>query len=659
MELNELKQAKAQCLEDIKNALPEYSARLDQVDMRLMDYIADAISNDGEHANLYELLGIRKTLRLMSSYEITIDRYKRYLRAIEGIWDEHGNYIKGGLQFDTPRGRMNVQLMPYQAWIMFGIYGFNTEECMDITYRQGMKLLPTEFVKDGIVWDRRRLTNEAHIFITRKAGKTELGAAICFTDVCFLGDVNAQALICTNSAEQSQIAYSAMQEFAIQLDPTSINRLGGKYFKVNAKGLKWNAGQPRKGEIKVLTAGGRASKRKDGLKGSVVLADEHGSAGYVNGQSDMESLVQVCWGSTGPRREKLLLHTTTAGNVNEGPYQIKIRGVEADLLKELQYPLLQNIRTDEDKWFAFLLRLDPWEIDYDLDQLNDPILFKKVNRSIGVTVQPTWYKERLHDARKSEDTRKEVLTKDFNLWQTGTVSSWIKGDRIRPLQIDRRITDCKWSEDWNVFVGMDFSGGDDLFAITYLAVRLNPETGNKEFFADFDAWILEAALKESPNRLLFEKWIEQGHLHLMPGEVFYNEQAIDALIAKNQQEINMVLFGYDPAQSIDPINNLKAWLQSLGIEPKTILSMVVPVRQHALAQNPSILELETLIKAPEQFIHFSNNPMWPWLFTNALTEKKNDLRRLTKGKPQDKIDPVAALINCVYLFDLANGNIQQ
>ena len=274
-------------------------------------------------------------------------------------------------------------------------------------------------------------------------------------------------------------------------------------------------------------------------------------------------------------------------------------------------------------------------------------------------MQHAFYDDEIAHARQNPEEKIEVISKLFNVYQSGKVTSWIKGDRIRPLQIDRRITDYKYEDGWDVFVGMDFSGGDDLFAITYLAVRYNQETGNKEFFADFDAWILEAALNESPNRLLFEKWIAEGWLHLMPGEVFYNEHAIDALIAKNEQGVNMVLFGYDPAQSVDPINNLKAWLQSLGIDAKRVLSMVVPVRQHALAQNPSILELETLIKAPEQFIHFSCNPMWPWLFTNALIERKNDLRRLTKGKPQDKIDPIAGLVNCTYLFDLANGNIQQ
>ena len=654
--MDKLKQAKAQCLEDIKNALPEYSARLDRVDDRLMDYIADAISNQGEHANLYELLGIRKTLRLMSSYELMPKRVKMVIRAIEGVWDGD-KHVKGGLKFDTPRGDQHVRLMPFQVWILFGIYGLNTQVSMEREYKEGETLLPTEFVKDGIVWDNRRLTSEAHIFITRKAGKTELGAAIDFVDVCFLGPVNGQALIACNSKAQATIAYKAVKNFASQIDPACLNKGGGKYFRVTADEMNWLPGQARKGEIKVMSAGG---KTKDGLYASIVHADEHGSASYVKDHSDMESLVQVCVGSMGPRREKLLMHTTTAGNVNEGPYQIQLRAVEANLLNELQYPLLQSIQTDDDKWFAFLLRLDPWETDYELDQLNNPVLFRKVNRSIGVTVQPTWYRERLHDAAtKGEDIKKEVLTKDFNIWQTGRVSAWISGDRIRPLQIDRRITDCRYEDGWNVFVGMDFSGGDDLFAITYLAVRLNPETGNKEFFADFDAWILEAALQDSPNRLLFEKWIDEGYLHMIPGEVFYNERAIDRLIETQQAGINIVLFGYDPAQSVDPINNLKAWLQSLGIDAKTVLSMVVPVRQHALAQNPSILELEDLIKAPEQFIHFSMNPMWPWLFTNALIEKKNDLRRLTKGKPQDKIDPVAALINSVYLFDLFNGNIQQ
>ena len=64
-DFEELKQAKAQCLADITEALPDYANRLNSVDTRLLTYIEDAISNNASHANLYELLGIRKEMRLL------------------------------------------------------------------------------------------------------------------------------------------------------------------------------------------------------------------------------------------------------------------------------------------------------------------------------------------------------------------------------------------------------------------------------------------------------------------------------------------------------------------------------------------------------------------------------------------------------------------
>ena len=63
---------KAQCLSDIRGALPRYAGRLNECDERLMQYIEDAISNNASHSNFYELLGIRKELRLMDSYDMDI-----------------------------------------------------------------------------------------------------------------------------------------------------------------------------------------------------------------------------------------------------------------------------------------------------------------------------------------------------------------------------------------------------------------------------------------------------------------------------------------------------------------------------------------------------------------------------------------------------------
>ena len=668
-DFDELKQIKAQCLRDITEALPDYVNRLNSIDTRLLPYVEDAISNNASHANLYELLGIRKEMRLLDSYDIDPERVKRSLRAIEGQW-ANGRHVKGGLKFSTPRGSQHVRLMPFQAWLIFEIYAFKVDVSMEREYHDGDMLLPTEWVKDGEVWDTRRLTQEAHWFLTRKSGKTELGGAVDFTEVGFLGDVNGQALICTNSSEQSQIAYKAIREFAMQVDPTCSNRMGGKYFRMTRNGLNWQPGHPMKGEIKCMAAG---KTSKDGLYASVVHADEHGQASYVNGHSDMQAAVDTCFGSTGPRREKLLLHTTTAGRIKEGPYKTKLEQVEASLLNEMQYPLGQPHRTPDDYWTAFLLQLDKWEITDDLTKLNDPELFKKVNRSIGTTVQPTYYRERLYEASTgTEDTKQEVLTKDFNIFQQGRVTKWMKGDRIRPLQVEKRITDCKYADGWRVFCGCDYSSGDDLFAITFLAVDYKPsDTMRGRFFADAYAWVLEETMKQSPLRPLYEQWVEQGWLFVCPGEVFDSTYAINKIAEVAQQGIDIVSFCYDPAQSAQPINQLKAWLQTLfqsrkDVSPKelaeVINKMVIPVPQTSMVQNPRIAELEHMILEKEPWLEFSMNPMWPWQFGNTACEtSSSDLRRLCKAGPQPthKMDNVAALVDALYGFDLSENRISQ
>ena len=651
-DFDELKQIKAQCLRDITEALPDYVNRLNSIDTRLLTYIDDAISNNASHANLYELLGIRKEMRLMDSYDLDPERVKRSLRAIEGQW-QGGRHVKGGLRFSTPRGSQHVRLMPFQVWLIFEIYAFKVDVSMEREYHDGDMLLPTEWVKDGEVWDTRRLTQEAHWFLTRKSGKTELGGAVDFTEVGFLGDVNGQALICTNSSEQSQIAYKAIREFAMQVDPTCSNRMGGKYFRMTRNGLNWQPGHPMKGEIKCMAAG---KTSKDGLYASVVHADEHGQAGYVNAHSDMQAAVDTCWGSTGPRREKLLLHTTTAGRIKEGPYKTKLEQVEASLMSEMQYPLGQPRRTPDDYWCAFLLQLDKWELTDDLTKLDDTELFKKVNRSIGTTVQPTYYRERLHEAATgTEDTKQEVLTKDFNMWQGVSVVEWIRPEVIRLLQNDKTIDAYTKQGGWVIFTGLDFSQGDDLHTAGYLAARKHHSGHGYELFADFDAWIKQDVLEKSSIRPLYEEWIAKGWLHVSPGAVFQPSLFVtrfDELLSKGCQ---FQYFGYDPYQSKDPINTLKAYLQEKGVAQPD--KYVLPVSQRNAWFNAPTDDLARAIKSPIPYITFSANPMWPWLFGNAVLSidgkggasadmdlgNKKPVKR-NPGSDSCKVDPIQCII---------------
>ena len=663
-DFEELKKAKQRCVDELVEALPRYRERLDEIDHRLVEYIEDALSNNASHANIYELMGIRKEFRLRDSYKMDVARVHRTLRAIEGVW-KGGRHQKGGLKFSTPRGSQHVRLMPFQVWMLFEIYAFKVDVNMEREYHEGDQLLPTEWVTwDGMVWDTRRLTQEAHWFLTRKSGKTELGGAVDFIEVCFLGDVNGQALICSPSAETSQIAYKAIKEFAMQVDPTCTNRMGGKYFRMTRNGLNWQPGHRMKGEVKCMAAG---KSPKDGLYASVVHADEHGQAGYVNAHSDMQAAVDTCWGSTGPRREKLLLHTTTAGRVKDGPYKTKIEQVEELLLRELDYPLGSHIRTSEDHWCAFLLRLDPWEVTDDLTRLDDTELFKKVNRSIGTTVQPTYYRERLLEAATgTEDTKQEVLTKDLNMWQIAQYLEWIRPDVIRANQerllreiangekYASRVDHCTANKGWVVFCGMDFSMGDDLYAHGYLCV--NVKTG--DLLADMDAWITEETLKEISIRPLYEKWIAEGWLHVCDGGVIDTQQPVNRIISLTQQGVNIMRIGFDPYRSPDPVNMLKAWVHSLGLKPDVY---VVPVSQTLATYNQPVEQLTAIVKHPDGMLRFSPNPLWPYCFGCAVLDKDNRMEnkkpvKRNPGSDACKVDPIQALLSAWICWNHVEGS---
>ena len=647
---------KAQCLSDIREALPRYADRLNECDERLMQYIEDAISNNASHANYYELLGIRKELRLMDSYALDIPRVQRTLRAIEGKW-ENGRHVKGGLKFSTPRGAMHVRLMPFQTWLIWCIYAYKVDVSMEREYHEGDQLLPTEWVKDGDVWDTRRLRQEAHWFLTRKSGKTELGAAVDFVEVCFLGDVNGQALIATNSAEQSRIAFKAIKEFAMQVDPSCSNRMGGKFFRLTRNEMNWQPGNHMKGEIKCMAAG---KTPKDGLYASVVHADEHGQAGYVNGRSDMQAAVDTCYGSTGPRREKLLLHTTTAGRIQNGPYKQKLEQVEASLEEEMNYPLGEPHRTEEDVWTAFLLQLDKPELTDDLTKLDDPELFRKVNRSIGTTVQPTYYRERLHEAATgTEDTKQEVLTKDFNIYASGRVQKWITGDQMRHLQREgMRIDNCTADQGWVVFVGLDFSLGGDWSGPGWLAARKHPSGRGTEFFADCDMWISEEEYETSPLHPLYEQWVRDGWMHLSPGKTFQPELFVNRLDELIRKGVQFMYFGYDKYKSKIPINVLKSYLQGrLGIQnPEPYVQVVSQLNSEF---NGPTEDLYNAMFAPAPFLNYSASPLWPFCFSNAMLEIDNrENRRPVKANQSAscKVDPIQCIIMALDLYERYEGS---
>lgn len=649
------------------------ATELESIEPRLRDYIYN-VSTDADGHNAYEVLGALKFLRLLRTYELDIETFRDVIYKYEGIWQQHDgvwHHVEGGLKHPGTTGPQYYRLQPFQVFVLASMFLFkvwiNTE-----AEAGTRELLPTEKVMDGYIEDLRRLCTEFTFYTPRKTAKTQLSAFIQFW-YFMSADENAECYCCANASDQSKILFSRSKDLIHQMDPRE------RRIRFTASQVNWKPGQFRSASLTALSAGG---KTKDGLFAQLCSADEYGSASYVNGASDMGKLVSVVESSMGPRREPMTFISTTAGINTTGPFVDKLQGIRRLLEKELDPEAEHTL--SEDRQMCLLLEPDEWEQQDEELLLTSKEVRRKVNPMLGIIVQHSFYEDEISKARQNPEKMNEVICKLLNVYKGAKVTKWITGDRIRPMQIPKTIDECVYQEGWKVFVGMDYSHGDDLYALTYLAVNYQHRGPSMAhlMFADMEAWVLEATMNDSPNRALYEQWVKDGWLHVCPGEVFDPTLAINAMASHlfapdtdgNPDEQRMRLdihsFGYDPAQSMTSVNTLKAWLQSIftrrgmagGDIANALKAMVVPVPQSAMVFNPIIGHLEEIILAPEPWIDFSMNPMWPWQFNNVAIEiGRSDLRRFVKGGPPatHKHDNISALGDAMYLFDLAEGRIEQ
>ena len=667
--------------------VPERRERLADIDRRLADYYDHLCEHSGTEKgdendlhNGYELLCALRLLRLIDTYPLNREKIDQVIFMGEGEWrqGEQGfwQHVGGGLGQPGRQGPEVYRWEPFQIFMIVAMYGpmawISTEN-----HEGDRRLTDTERINPDTreIEDLRRLCTRFILYGPRKINKSGFAAITNVEDFMF-GDYDAQVVCTANSQEQSKILFNKTKDLLQQLDPVTGRKFNGKYLNYTATEVKFMEGKYRAAELIAIPAGG---KMPDGKFASRSAEDEYGSAGYTNGRSDMGQTAAVIESSMGPRRNPMTVITTTASLITSGPFMEMLEATHRLLLQELKYLTGEAVPTlAEDRQMCLLLEPDEWEKEDEEYLLTSRTLRRKVNPMLGKIVQHAFYDTQAAESRMDETKKRETIAKLFNVYRSGRVTQWIKGDRIRQLQTSggRRIDDCRFidqqgRERWHVFCGMDFSQGDDLFAITYMAVDWLPsDTMRGRFFVDTDAWVLEQTMKESPNRLLYEQWEAQGWLHVCPGEVFDSAYAINRIAQLVEKGINIYYFGYDPAQSITPINNLKAWLQTLfqkrpDLSSKDIAEMikrmVIPVSQGAMTQNPRIGELEEKMLGQEEWMQFSDNPLWPWTFGNCAIETgSSELRRIVKGcGHHGKIDPIHALLDALYCFDLAEGKVTE
>lgn len=657
--MEDWKERKREAIGVLRDKLALHREGLCAVDARLAVYFDDLATHasadpddaDDRH-NLYEVLCGVKFLRLWETYDFDVKKVQTVIRLREGAWRHDGRvwrHVDGGLKCPGTTGAQVYRWQPFQVFVLASVFGFKAWVNTEVEVGTKSALLPTEEERDGMVWDYRRLCTDFTYFAPRKTDKTGLAAFIQLV-FFFLEDDNAECYCAANSSSQSALLFSRTRQLIAQLD-------NGKRLRSTQTVIDWRDQYKsfRNSSVRPLSAGG---KTKDGMFAQLCCADEFGSAPYANGKSDMLSLVNVIQSSMGPRREPLTFTTTTAGTIQSGPFIEKLGALHQGLLAELDYATGAAVpEFESDRRLALCLEPDAWETDEEVI-LTKKSLRKKVNPMLGLIVQHASYDSWINEARTDPTKMPELVAKYFNHYQTARITEWVvRSQDIMRIQKDKRVTDCLFAQGWQTFVGLDFSHGEDLFAITYLSVNMNPDAPMAgRFFADMEAWITEETLQRSVNRPLYEKWVAQGWLRVSPGKVFNPELAVNELMAKSDAGVNLCYFGYDPAQSKYPINTLRAWLLTLGIDAQTVQDMVVPVAQTYMVFNGLIGELEYMILEQEAWLNVSMSPLWAWEVGNVkIEESREGNRKILKSGVNSKVDNIHALVDALYCFDLSEG----
>ena len=649
-----------------KRLTEDVRKRLKDVDERLLAYFDDCATNvsnvfgdENDHHSMWELLCAAKFIRMFNTYHFNAKKVQFYLRLREGVWRKQGKawrYVEGGLKLPSTNGAKVYRWQPFQVFVLATVFGFYT--WINTKVEAGTKdvLLDTEREKDGFVWDFRRMVAEFIMYGPRKIDKTGLSSFIQLVFFLF-GDFNSEIYSLAMTENQSKILYNRTKFMLRQMNASDE---GNPLFRMTEKVIDWlpkYRDEIRNSMIVPLTGGGKAP---DGTNTELLNWDELGSSPYINNKSDMQAHINVCQSSMGMRRAPLTFGTTTAGTITTGPFIDMLRGRHDLLLQEFKYESGEaEPQLMFDSQMCLLLEPDEYEKTNEEYILTSHALRRKINPMLGIIVQYDFYDREMAKARQDGEQKfAECVSKLFNVYRSGIIQEWIKPEEVRELQCEMRIDDCTADKGWVVFTGLDFSQGDDLHTAAYLAARKHPCGRGTEYFADCDVWVKESSAEKSAIRPLYTQWNKDGWLHYSPGKVFEPSLYIQRLDELLKKGVQFMYWGYDKYQSKDPVNTLKAFLQSnMGVaNPDPYIQVVSQLNSEFNGPTDNLVKI--MFTKPIQAMSFSNSPLWPFCFGNAVLEiDGRGNKRPVKRTQTDscKIDPVQAIIMALDLYERYEG----
>lgn len=267
----------------------------------------------------------------------------------------------------------------------------------------------------------------------------------------------------------------------------------------------------------------------------------------------------------------------------------------------------------------------------DIDEVGEPDKWLKAQPNLGKTVSYETYQLEVERAEKSPAARNDILAKRFGIPMEGYTYFFPYEETL-----------ChKHREYWRLpcALGADLSRGDDFCAFTFLFPRKDGSFGVKT-----RSYISSLTYNKLPLAMYqkYQDFIKEGSLVVLEGAILdmmevYDE--LDKFIIEQQYDI--CCFGYDPYNAKDFITRWERENGSYGVEP---------VPQGARTESVPLGELKKL--SEERLLLFDEEIM-SFAMGNCITiTDTNGNRKLYKQRQDQKIDPVAAMMDAFVAYKL-------
>ncbi len=267
----------------------------------------------------------------------------------------------------------------------------------------------------------------------------------------------------------------------------------------------------------------------------------------------------------------------------------------------------------------------------DISEVGKPEMWLKAQPNLGKTVTYETYQLDVERAEKAPSNRNDILAKRFGIPMEGYTYFFTYEETLTHRKRDYWSLPCS--------LGIDLSQGDDFCAFLFLFPLARGGFGLKT-----RCYISSLTLMKLPGamRLKYDEFINEGSLMVLDCAILDMMDVFDDLdqfIGDSQYDVRSL--GYDPYNAREFISRWEKENGSYGIEK---------VIQGAKTESVPLGEIKKL--SEEGMLDFDQE-LFSFAMGNCITlEDTNGNRKLLKKRSEQKIDPVAALIDAFVAYKL-------